>query len=165
MIIQLNNLFNDNDVDFFLNQLSDKTWEGIVFENNYINYYNRLIPEGFSKYKLYIENFLYEKYKQKFLLQTNGVWINKVSNETNKNDNFHFDRCDLSIVTYLNDNFSGGEFEYKTKDKIIQIKPKKLLSIIIDNKLEHRVLPLISGVRYSLVCFFDLIKKNEKSII
>lgn len=165
MITELYDLFDEKDVTFFMNQIPNKKWEDITFEMGYTNYYNRLIPDEFDEYKIYLENFIYEKYQQKFHLQSKGVWINKVLNESNKNDNFHTDNSDLTIVTYLNDDFVGGDFEYKNKNDIIKIKPRKLLSLVMDNKLEHRVLPVISGVRYSLVCFFDLIRKNEKSIL
>jgi hypothetical protein len=35
----------------------------------------------------------------------------------------------------------------------------------MDNQLKHRVLPITSGVRYSLVAFFGFIDKQTKSII
>jgi predicted 2-oxoglutarate/Fe(II)-dependent dioxygenase YbiX len=67
---------------------------------------------------------------------------------------------------YLNDDYSGGELEYindtGSKSKII---PQKNLIITMSNRLQHRVLPISNGVRYSLVAFFGFIKKENKSII
>ena len=72
----------------------------------------------------------------------------------------------LTIVTYLNDDFEGGEFEYiddfKSKVKII---PQKNLSLIMNGYLNHRVLPVHKGERYSLVSFFDVIKKYKSTLI
>jgi hypothetical protein len=89
-------------------------------------------------------------------------WINKVSIETNKNDVFHTDESELTIVTYLNDEFTGGEFIYsdetKKKETII---PKSNMSLIMNNKLLHKVSAVNSGVRFSLVTFY---KKNKTLI-
>jgi predicted 2-oxoglutarate/Fe(II)-dependent dioxygenase YbiX len=99
-------------------------------------------------------------------LQTKGVWINKVKPTTNLNDAFHFDTSDLTIVTYLNDEFEGGEFEYiDNNENTIHVSPKKGMSLIMNNKLLHKVLPITKGERLSLVCFFDLKIKESKSLL
>lgn len=85
--------------------------------------------------------------------------------ETNKNDGFHFDFSYLTAVTYLNDDFKGGEFEYKdTNSDIQQITPKTNKTLIMDEKLFHRVSPVKSGTRYSLVTFFQFISKEKKTL-
>lgn len=95
-----------------------------------------------------------------------GVWINKINDKSNKDDDFHKDYSDLTFLLYLNEDFNGGEFEYINEKKTkIKIKPKKNLSIIIDNKIQHRVLPVISGVRFSLVMFFQINKKRKLTLI
>ena len=59
-----------------------------------------------------------------------GLWINKVTNETNVDDVFHNDAADLTIITYINEDFEGGEFEYFFKNQKIKIIPKINYSII-----------------------------------
>jgi hypothetical protein len=39
------------------------------------------------------------------------------------------------------------------------------LSFYVNGYLKHRVLPVSKGERYSLVSFFDVIKKNKNTMI
>jgi len=168
MIEQLTNLFDENYINFLLNEIKDKNFETIGQKLNSIeyNYYNRYHLEIDDNRKENIESFLYKKYNKKYVLKNKGIWINKITPETNKDDTFHTDTSDLTIVTYLNDDYTGGEFEYINKsNKPIKIETQLGLSLIMDNILMHRVSPVLSGNRYSLVCFFDMITKNEKTII
>lgn len=157
------NLFLSEDISIFLNETNDIIWETA----DEINDYNRKnIEKIFSKYKIYLENFLYVKYKKKYYLKGGGAWINKVTPSTNTHDDYHFDDAELSIVTYLNEDFIGGEFQYIDKNgNDTKIVPTKGQSLIMTNKLLHRVLPVKLGQRYSLICFFDLEKKEFKTLI
>jgi hypothetical protein len=162
------NLFLSEDISIFLNETNDIMWETPNEINDYNrNDYNRKnIGKIFGKYKIYLENFLHVKYKKKYYLIGGGVWINKVTPSTNTHDAYHFDDSDLSIVTYLNDDFMGGEFEYINKNgSNIKINPTKGQSLIMDGKTLHRVLPVISGERYSLISFFYLQKKDFKTLL
>jgi predicted 2-oxoglutarate/Fe(II)-dependent dioxygenase YbiX len=168
MIEQLTNLFDENYINFLLNEIKNKNFETIGQKVNSIeyNYYNRYHLEIDDTSKENIESFLYKKYNKKYVLKNKGIWINKITPETNKDDTFHTDTSDLTIVTYLNDDYTGGEFEYINKsNKPIKIETQLGLSLIMDSILMHRVSPVLSGNRYSLVCFFDMITKNEKTII
>ena len=112
-----------------------------------------------------INNYLNEKLKNKIEFQ--GAWINKITNQTNKNDEFHTDAADITFLIYLNDEFTGGEYEYielenKKKKKL---KPKKYLSIITNKTIEHRVHPVLEGERYSMVFFYNFDKKINKTLI
>ncbi len=100
------------------------------------------------------------------ILLQNTIWLNKVDFDSNKNDNFHYDMCDITTILYLNDDFEGGEFEYiDENNKKIKINPKKNMMIISSNKLSHRVLPVTSGIRYSLICPFDFVIKDKKTLL
>ena len=168
MIQQLTNLFDENYINFLLNEIEDKNFEELGQKENSskYNYYNRCYLELQDSYKEKIETFLYKTYNKKYVLKNKGCWINKITNDTNKDDTFHSDSSDLTIVTYLNDVYIGGEFEYlNPSNKPIKIETKKGLSLIMNDTLMHRVLPVLSGDRYSLVCFFDMTTKNEKTII
>ena len=94
------------------------------------------------------------------------MWINKIDINSNKNDNFHTDISPCSLILYLNDEYIGGELEYiNDNNNKLKIIPQKNLIVIMNNRLKHRVLPVTSGVRYSLVAFFSFIGKQTKSII
>lgn len=81
------------------------------------------------------------------------------------NKDIYSDRY-YSIVIQLNDEYDGGELELK--DYITTNIPKKIgtLCMFPSNKL-HRVTPVISGVRYSLVNWVRLEENNDykKTII
>jgi hypothetical protein len=94
-----------------------------------------------------------------------AIWINKVTTETNIDDIHHYDACDLSIVTYINDTFEGGEFEYIENENIFKIKPIRNMSLFMDNKLKHRVLKVTKNERFSLISFYRKIQKKEKTLI
>ena len=94
-----------------------------------------------------------------------NTWMNKVTIETNKNDSFHYDMSYLTAVTYLNDDFEGGEFEYILEGITYHFKPIKNVTLIMDKTLFHRVLPVQKGVRYSLITFFNYDSKNKKTLL
>lgn len=145
----------------------------IIFYNDFINsteveyspiglnnYYNRvIISDGVVK------NLLIEKLTSNKILNNDltiaQIWLNRITPESNKNDTFHVDSEDLTIIIYLNDNFSGGEFEFKDDYTTHKIEPKKGLTLRMDNKVRHRVLPVTEGIRYSLVIFI----KKKKTLL
>jgi Rps23 Pro-64 3,4-dihydroxylase Tpa1-like proline 4-hydroxylase len=72
----------------------------------------------------------------------------------------------VSYITYLNEEFKGGEFVYYDEEKNeILITPKKNMTIIISYKTSHKVLEVTNGIRFSLYTFLKLSKKKLKSII
>jgi hypothetical protein len=135
------------------------------------NYYNRVFIDNESLESYYTNlknaieiNVSVDKFK---LIDFSKIysWINKVVPETNKNDSFHRDMSYMTAVTYLNDDFENGEFEYKDVNlNIHQIKPIKNKTLMMDETLMHRVSPVKSGVRYSLVTFFQFITKEKKTL-
>jgi len=99
-----------------------------------------------------------------------GSWINIVDNTANKDDKFHYDDTDFSLIIYLNDNYVGGELEYENssiKGDIKKIKPIKNSAILLSKNVLHRVLPVLSGKRYSMATFFNYDESfiKEKSLI
>lgn len=65
----------------------------------------------------------------------------------------------LSMTVLLNDNYEGGEFQFSVcnQEKCERYVPEfnKIGSIIVfPSDMEHRVAPVTSGVRYSLVVWF-----------
>ena len=71
-----------------------------------------------------------------------------------------------SGVIPLNDDFEKGEFEYKDKDSNIhKIKPSTNKTLLMDETLMHRVSPVKSGIRYSLITFFQFESKEKKTLL
>lgn len=132
------------------------------------NWYYRMFIDKethFIDYQNTIKNYIHKKYK--FNTEIKSIWINRVTSETNKEDKFHFDECDITVVSYINDNFEGGEFEFQRNERppTEKIKPKRNLSLITNRELPHRVSPITSGERYSLIVFCDIPTKNKKTML
>ena len=74
------------------------------------------------------------------------------------NDYLHNHVRKLSMSVILNDNFDGGEFEFasygKEKCEITPIKAMAGSVIVFPSSMEHRVAPVIKGIRYSVVVWF-----------
>lgn len=142
--------------------------ESPVIKKDYINFYFRqfldLNEPLVHSIGMELESYIKDKFYTN--LELKSIWINKIDVNSNKDDKFHTDISPCSLILYLNDDYSGGELEYindtGSKSKII---PQKNLIITMNNRLQHRVLPISNGVRYSLVAFFGFIKKENKSII
>ena len=136
------------------------------------NYYvrlpikNEILIDYIANAKKYlIKNLSYDKIKM-IDFETTNSWINKVSIETNKNDDFHFDISDLTIITYLNDEFTGGEFIFFNEtERYETITPKKNMTLIMNDKLLHKVAAINSGIRFSMVTFLKVTQKINKSLI
>lgn len=89
--------------------------------------------------------------------------------------NWHTDSSKLgynqrfcSVVILLNDKYEGGNLEILDSEKNKYIFPKKTGSIFIfPSHLEHRVTMVESNIRYSLVGWFSLKKKEntQKTLI
>jgi hypothetical protein len=88
-----------------------------------------------------------------------SLWINEIRVEKDE-ESMHSDASDGTAITFINDEFSGGELECEVDGQIIRVIPKRGRTIIILNKIKHRVLPLTSGVRYTAVLFFKLKTKR-----
>lgn len=99
-------------------------------------------------------------------LQFTGFVINRADTTTNKNDHYHVDMSDYTIVTYINDDFEGGDFIYSLDNvEHVSNKVQNGLSIIMDKTVPHKISPVTMGVRFSFVCFFNKISKKNKSLI
>lgn len=129
------------------------------------SYYNRKFIEPPEN----IEKKIYESLKIEYNLpnlKIDACWINHIYVNTNENDDFHKDISDVSTVLFLNDEFIGGNFEYKDFNGDINIiTPKENRFIMMDKKYPHRVRNVIEGNRYTFVTFLSFQKKTSKTII
>ena len=65
----------------------------------------------------------------------------------------------ISVSAILNDDYWGGELQFKTltpmgKEQIATVKGKKGDVIVFPSYLNHRVTPVTKGTRYSIVAWF-----------
>lgn len=84
-----------------------------------------------------------------------SLWLNEVS-VGKAAEEMHVDASDGTAITFVNDDFEGGALEYEDVGELCRILPQAGHTVILLNKMRHRVLPLASGVRYTAVIFFKL---------
>jgi hypothetical protein len=67
--------------------------------------------------------------------------------------------CTVSLVSYLNDDYEGGEIYFRLQD--LQVKPDAGDLFIFPSNFmyPHRAMPVISGTKYSLVTMLDYSEK------
>lgn len=58
---------------------------------------------------------------------------------------------DLSLLIYLNDDFSGGELEFPSRNRTIRPQAGMLVAFPSDHRFAHAVSPVVSGQRYAIV--------------
>jgi len=162
-------VLNDNDMELLQKKCDNFIpTQSPTLDKDNINFYFReyidlkdpLMHNIVMGLESYIKTKLYTN------LELKSMWINKIDISSNKDDNFHKDKSPCSLILYLNDDYVGGELEYiNDTNNRVKIIPQKKLVVIMNNQLEHRVLPITSGVRYSLVAFFGFTDNQTKSII
>ena len=165
-IDQLYNFLNDKDLENLKNyteNFSPNSFPGKYKQAQ--NYYNRMYISDYSHIQNYVSNL--EKYSAFDFFDDKEIWINQITEKSNSNDPFHRGITSLIFFTFLNDNFTGGEFEYRysAEGPIQKILPRKNLTIIIDQTIPHRILPISSGELYFLKCFYFNKQKEENTII
>jgi predicted 2-oxoglutarate/Fe(II)-dependent dioxygenase YbiX len=133
-----------------------------------LNFYNRqkVNDDNLTEYKSKLKTVLKEYYANTEYNFTDS-WINKIDSTqpvVEEKDKFHLDEDNLSIVTFINDDYIGGEFSYlNKKNEEVFIQPKQNLTIILNgSEIKHRVCEVISGERFTLISFLEYeIKKNK----
>ena len=159
LIEENNKILNDDDI-LYLNQKCENFnySQKPKLYGEYLNYFFR---EALDLKDISIQNIItnIEFYVKNRLnnvnIELHYLAINKVDVNSNKDDGFHNDVSPITFISYLNGDYSGGEFEYiDDNNNKIKVQPKKKLTIVMNDKTPHRVLPVTNGNRYSLVAFF-----------
>ena len=90
---------------------------------------------------------------------TNFVRYNVGHHFEEHTDHGYSYNCVVSIVGYPNDDYEGGELEFRLQG--IKVKPKAGDLYIFPSNFvyPHKSLPVISGTKYSLVTMLDYSKK------
>ena len=81
---------------------------------------------------------------------------------TDANNDMYRDRF-ISIVIQLNDTYEGGVLEIKNiKEELVPVENRMGTLYVFNSRLLHRVVPVVEGVRYSLVNWVSLVKTDSK---
>jgi len=158
------------ELEIICKDFDNKNYKNIDIEtgNNYlrIGVDDKILKTYLIKAKCYLEDNLSIDKLLLIDFENTSSWINKVSSETNKNDSFHFDNSFITLITYLNQNFQGGQLIYIDDSKKEQsVFPQNNMTIIMENKLSHKVNPVSEGIRYSLITFFQKKQKRSKTLL
>ena len=103
-----------------------------------------------------------KNYCKKYSISELKYWeaTNFVKYENNQHFQYHSDHgfsynCTLSMVSYPNDDYEGGELEFKIQN--IKIKPEAGDVYLFPSNYmyPHRSCPVTSGVKYSMVTMLD----------
>lgn len=154
MIQIIESILNESELEFL-----DKICSNFVNSPQYdeldgfYKTYNSMFIDEYKELDRFREEV--SKLNPGYNLNNPGIFINKVDSLKNQNDKYHNDGSARTIIVYLNENFEGGEFEYVLNNKIHHIQPKRNLTLLMDRSIPHRVLPVKSGTRYSLVTWFN----------
>jgi predicted 2-oxoglutarate/Fe(II)-dependent dioxygenase YbiX len=148
-------VYNDN-YNNIINEIFRKSSVGSVSDLGFLN--ERLINKLRENFNINgmevtgLGNFQFTEYKE-------GEYFNwhTDSSETRYSDRF------TSIVIQLNEGYDGGILEIKNiKGELVPVENKIGTLYIFNSKLLHRVTPVETGVRYSLVNWISLVKTDSK---
>jgi predicted Rdx family selenoprotein len=171
-IEQVNNLLTENQkqllqariIDFKVDERDGENLTGNIGKNYFTRSWIKGATEEFKSFEKGILEIIVQ-HESSFNIELNSIWINKITPDTNKKDPFHSDNSQIATVTFLNDDFVGGEFQYKLNGTQ-NIIPEKYKTIVFTGKqIKHRVRPVIKGERYTLVTFWERKKKTQNSLI
>lgn len=161
MIETINGLLNELELDFLKKDCTNFKEE--LFQIYSVQNKKHLLQTSLDNYILNVNNYI-KKIDANFILD--DIWINKITENSNLDEKFHYDDADFSIVTYINRNYVGGDLEWvNTSGKIEKIIPVENLSILIPKNVYHKVTPVTEGIRFSMALFFKYDIKTKKTLL
>lgn len=115
-----------------------------IYQNQFFNYERIFLNDYFTDNPIQI---LTRDFLKNLEFNDNNLDITITSYQMAQKYEWHNDNTDNrshNYILYLTDNewFTGGELEIKIDGKIQTITPKKNMLVIMDAKLQHRVLPV-----------------------
>lgn len=72
---------------------------------------------------------------------------------------------DLSSVLYLNDDFDGGQFEFREPTVAVEPRPGRLVAFGAGLKYVHRVRPVTRGRRYTMPSWWTYGQRPEAPLV
>jgi hypothetical protein len=70
----------------------------------------------------------------------------------------------ITIGLFLNDEYEGGEFWYKENESEYKVEQKTGSVIIFNSNIQHKIAPIIDGIKYSINCWPQY-KKTKTTLI
>lgn len=103
------------------------------------------------------------KIKMNYWEAMNFIKYNKGQYFTEHSDHGNSYVCTVSLVSYLNDNYEGGELYFNNLG--ITIKPKAGDMIIFPSSylFSHTAFPVKNGIKYSIATMLDYNDNNKRS--
>jgi predicted 2-oxoglutarate/Fe(II)-dependent dioxygenase YbiX len=145
--------------NFFTNSESDnlityyKSNTSIEFEN---------INDVYSFKAVNLNDVLVKELSKKIIIRSpKFVRVQLIDNLIPSIERMHNHTYKWSIVSFLNDNFLGGDLIIEN----VVIKPIKNMLVIFRGDLMHRVSEVTEGDRYTLVSFTDFPPKLIENLI
>lgn len=160
-IVFLYDFLDKNELDYLTNLINDNTKWSKKFDYKEPKAFFDAIDVDFDKIKKYHKTICEN---DKYIIRE--TQINVISSERQLKNSIHIDNADLTYVTYLNDDFIGGDFcYYNSKNEEFRFSPKKGMTIKLNPKLRHKVDDVNDGVRFSLYTFLFYKQKDKKSLL
>jgi hypothetical protein len=161
MIETIDGLLNELELYFLKKECTNFKEE--LFQIYSVQNKKHLTETSLDNYITNVNKYI-KKIDANFILD--DIWINKITENSNLDEKFHFDDSDFSIVTYINRDYIGGDLDWIDKTgKIEKIIPKENLSILIPKNVYHKVTPVTNGIRYSMALFFKYDTKTKKKLL
>jgi hypothetical protein len=154
MLIKQKTLFSKEECDIILNLYNDIPQKWNFSDRNFISNaikYSSQTSWLFDKLKTFFEtetNIQIRTIKKQIHFHTfkEGDWFGK-HNDTR-------DRRVYGVGVLLNENFEGGDFKLYNQHVIVLDKVIGN-TYIFDVRIEHEILPILGGERYSLLWFLQ----------
>ena len=115
------------------------------------------------------QNVAVQDYRAHFNVHELRYWeaMNFIKYYPGQHFNEHVDHggtynCTVSLVAYLNDDYEGGEINFRTWDFTIKPKAGDLLIFPSNYMYPHTALPVKDGVKYSIATMLDYSAKFHR---
>lgn len=161
MVLSINNYLNKDEFKIIQDLIDNYKEEQHPILNVVEGYRN-----DYFKQKIDLPKHILEKVNNTVMellnhrIELESIWINKIDINGNLNDHYHRDDTNLSFVYYPNDDFEGGELD--VEGEILPIVKNSVYIIL--HKVQHRVLKVTSGVRWSIALFCQYSVDTKKLI-
>jgi predicted 2-oxoglutarate/Fe(II)-dependent dioxygenase YbiX len=161
MYSRLDNILLESEIEYLYSVINNpESWVYNTMHNKKAQYFDSLrIDQNKLKnyYTLITEN-------GKYIVKETG--INIISPERQLLSSKHVDECEISYITYLNDDFEGGDLVlYDSKIEKKRITPKAGLTIMLNHGVQHKVDTVLKNTRYSVYTFLNLKVEYNKTLI
>ena len=131
----------------------DNSEKGLLLKDMWQDVYDATFPAVENYRKDY--NIMNLKYWESF----NFIKYGPGQHFMEHHDHGYSYNCTLSAVSYINDDYEGGELFFRLQNLTIKPKAGDLYLFPSNFMYPHRAMPVISGVKYSIVTMLDYSKK------